>query len=154
VLLKLKKEQSIKLKITIVLIWIAVISMLLSVIYDIYLVYIDEYELDTFASYPVYMVYMAYIFYIGNILIGLLFKSKIARGFVLLFSYVPLFIKIMSLLIYGAARGEITDIYLLLTIYLLSHDEILKIYKVKYLKKEIIVYFVLSVLILIRPCLV
>ena len=146
-LLKLKKEQSIKLKITIILIWIAVISMLLNTIYDTYLVYINEF--NTFPAYTVY------IFYIVSMLgaVGLLFKSKIARGFVLLFSYVPLFIKIMSLLIYSTTRGETIDMfmldifYLLLTIYLLSHDEILKVYKVKYLKKEIVVYFVLSMII-------
>jgi hypothetical protein len=154
-LLKLKKEQSVKLKISIIFIWLVALMILLNAIYDGYLMYIEEYEYPAFSYFsPSYSHYLFMGFGVF-IAIGLLFKSKVARGFMLFFSYLPLFGSIYFLLIYGTMRDVPMYIFIfgmgfyVLTIYLFSHDEILKIYKVKHLKWEIAFYFLLSVIIYI-----
>lgn len=150
-LLKLKKEQSVKLKISIVFIWLMALMILLNVIYDSYLMYIDEYE------YP-YFSFMSpdshYIFMSFGVLIaiGLLVRSKVARYLILLSAYLPLFGILYSLLVYGT-MGDVPIYkfilgmgFYILNIYLLSHEDIIKLYKIKHLKWEIISYFLLSVI--------
>ena len=148
-LLKLKKGQSVKLKISIVFIWLVALMILLNVIYDSYLMYVDEYEYPAFSLMSPYMNYVFMGF--GVLLaIGLLLKSKVARYILLLFAYFQIVGIIYCFLMYGR-RGDI-PLYILfagmgfyvLYIYLLSHNEILKVFKIKHLKWEIVSYFILS----------
>jgi glucan phosphoethanolaminetransferase (alkaline phosphatase superfamily) len=151
-LLKLKREQSLKLKISIVFIWIIALTILLNALYDAYLMCIGEYEYPAFNF--VSSFYSHYLFMGFGVLvaIGLLFHSKVARWVILLLAYIPLFGAIYYLLIYGTTKG--TPIYLfvlsigfnLLTIYLFSHEDIRKVFRIKYLKWEIIVFFLLTIL--------
>lgn len=150
-LLKLNKEQSVKLKISIVFIWIIALSILLNAVYDIYLMYIDEYAYPAFSF--VSSFYSHYLFMGFGVLvaIGLLFRSRVARWIILFFSYLFLFGVIYYLVIYGTMRD--TSIYLfllsigfdLLTIYLLSHEAMRKLFRIKSLKWEIVVYFFLTI---------
>lgn len=149
-LVKLKKEQSVKLKISIVFIWIMALGILANAIYDSYLMYIDEYEYSAFSFLPYYMHYVFMSFGV-LIAIGLLVKSKVARWMILFFSYLPLVAVISNLLVYSSI-GEFS-IYMLvlamgfylLNIYLLSHEDIRREFKIKHLKWEIVSYFIFSV---------
>lgn len=150
-LLKLKKEQSVKLKISIVFIWLIALMILLNAIYDSYLMYVGEYEYPAFSLISPYMNYVFMGFGV-LIAIGLLVRSKVARYLILLSAYLPLFGALYYLLVYGT-MGDV-PIYMfilgmgfyLLNIYLLSHEDIIKIFKIKHIKWEIVSYFLLSVI--------
>ena len=105
-LLKLKKEQSLKLKISIVFIWLIALMILLNAIYDSYLMYVGEYEYPAFS---LMSPYSHYIFMGFGVLvaIGLLVRSKVARGIILFFSYLPLFGALFYLLVYGT-MGDVS----------------------------------------------
>lgn len=150
-LLKLKKEQSLKLKISIVFIWLVALMILFNAIYDSYLMYIGEYEYPAFSFLPSYMHYIFMAFGV-LIAIGLLVKSKVARYLILLSAYLPLFGALYYLLVYGTTGDVPMYMFIfgmsfyILNIYLLSHDDILKIYKIKHLKWEIASYFLVSMI--------
>lgn len=87
--LKIKKEQSLKLKISIVFIWLFALMILLNAIYDSYLMYVEEYEYPVFTLMSPYMHY-AFMGFSVLIAIGLLLKSKVARYILVFFAYLPI----------------------------------------------------------------
>lgn len=151
-LLKLHREQSVKLKISIVFIWIIALSILAYAMYDMYLMFVDRYEYPAFSFMDVS--YRHYLFMAFGVLVavGLLFRSRVARWFFLVFAYIPFF----SLIYYLFSYGTTEDITIygwflgigvcLLIIYFLSHKDIQKVYGVKHLKWEIIIYALVTVL--------
>ena len=147
-LLTLKKEQSIKLKISIVFIWFIAMMIIVNALYDSYLMYVGEYQHSEFGLVSPY-VFMAFGVLVA---IGLLCGSKVARGLILLLSYVPLVGTLYYLLVNDTIKNVPSYMFILgiwfyvLTIYLLSHEDILKVFKVKRLKTEILFYLLLSVI--------
>ena len=147
-LLTLKKEQSVKLKISIVFIWFIAMMIIVNALYDGYLMYVGEYQHSEFGLVSPY-VFMAFGVLVA---VGLLFGSKVARGLILLLSYVPLVGTLYYLLVNDTAKNVPSYMFILgigfyvLTIYLLSHEDILKVFKVKSLKTEILFYVLLSVI--------
>ena len=148
-LLKLKKDQSVKLKISIVFIWFIAMLIILNALYDSYLMYVGEYEYPEFSFLPRYM---HYVFIVFGLLVafGLLFRSKVARWIILFLAYSPIFSVLYFLLIYESTRDIPIPIlilgmgFYLPIIYLLSHEDILKQFRVKHLKWEIASFFVVG----------
>ena len=145
-LLTLKKEQSVKLKISIVFIWFIAMMIIVNALYDGYLMYVGEYQHSEFGLVSPY-VFMAFGVLVA---VGLLFGSKVARYLILFFSYISLFATLYTLFSYGISLENFVFMfsisYHIINIYLLSHEDILKVFKVKSLKTEILFYVLLSVI--------
>jgi hypothetical protein len=100
-------------------------------------------------------VYFNYVFMGFGLLVafGLLFRFKLARGIILLSSYVLLLLLFINLVNYQII-GELSWYLIIgslsfhiLQIYLLSHKDIIDVFKVKHPKGETISYVFLSAIV-------
>lgn len=164
-ILKFKKEDNLKRKIVVTLIWLLALAMLANVFWDMYEMYVGEYEYPAFS----FLTNSTFFFTTTAVLVplGLVFKVKISRWLILFFIYVGtilpivflLMTTILSLVLHGNMNLiELNTLWIVLfgtassvlMIYLFSNEEAQKLYGVGNFKKELKVLlsmvFVLSVM--------